>query len=137
VKIILLTAVVLAGLSGSGLAQEIGNPAAGAQLFKRCLACHKVGPDATNGVGPALNGIVGRVAGTYPGYAYSEANLASNLTWDVETLRAYLPNPRAFLPGTKMAFPGIRDEGDVNDVIAYLAQFDEVGNIVEITAQAQ
>jgi cytochrome c len=137
VKGVLLTAFVLAGFTGSGLAQGIGDPAAGAQIFKRCMACHKVGADAKNGVGPVLNGLIGRLAGTYPGYAYSEANSASHLIWDVETLRAYLPNPRAFMPGTKMVFPGIGNEEAVDDVIAFLAQFDEDGHIVDMTVHAR
>jgi cytochrome c len=115
---------------GGANAQTIladGDPEAGAAVFKKCVACHKVGPGAKNGVGPVLNGIVGRAAGTYPNYAYSEVNKSSGAVWDEATLAAYLPAPRDFLPGTKMAFAGLATTKDVADVIAYLKQFDERG----------
>jgi cytochrome c len=104
-----------------------GDPEAGATVFKKCLACHKVGPAAKNGVGPILNGVVGRRAGTYPGYAYSDANKASGAVWNEATLAAYLPAPREFMPGTKMSFAGLEKPKDVADVIAYLKQFDDRG----------
>jgi len=135
VKIALLTAAALTGIVGAALAQEIGNPAKGQQVFNRCIACHKVGPNATNGIGPVLNGIVGRRAGAYPGYNYTEANATSNVVWDVETLKQYLPAPRAFIPDTRMIFPGLSREQDVLDVIAYLAQFDAEGNRIEPGAE--
>ena len=105
----LLLALLLVGLAGGGLAQQIGDPARGRQVFNKCIACHKVGPDARIGIGPPLNGIVGRPAGTYRGYTYSNANANSGVTWDVETLTAYLPAPSQFLPGTKMIFPGLSE----------------------------
>ena len=74
-----------------------------------------------------LNGVVGRKAGTYPGYAYSEANKNSGLTWDEATLKDYLKNPRAKVPGTKMIFPGLPKEEDIDNVIAYLKQFGPDG----------
>jgi cytochrome c len=94
------------------------------------MACHRIGPDAKNSVGPVLNGIVGRKAGTYPDYAYSDVNKNSGVTWDEATLAKYLPNPQKFLPGTKMTFAGLPKPQDVADVIAYLKQFDEKGNKV-------
>ena len=87
-------------------ARAAGDPDAGKQVFKKCHACHNVGEGAQNAVGPVLNGVVGRKAGTYEGYNYSEANKNSGITWDEATLRVYLKNPKAKVPGTKMAFPG-------------------------------
>jgi len=100
-----------------------GDPAAGALVFKKCLACHQVGPDAKNGIAPVLNGVVGREAGQYPGYSYSPANKKSGLTWDEPTLARYLRAPGKVVPGTKMIFAGLTKDRDVSDVIAYLKQF--------------
>jgi cytochrome c len=97
-----------------------GDPAAGKTAFNQCRACHQVGPSAKNSVGPILNGIVGRKAGEEEGYNYSDANKSSGITWDEATLREYLQNPRAKIPGTKMVFPGIKREKQLDDLIAYL-----------------
>ena len=81
--------------------------------------CHVV--DSTkNKIGPTLRGVVGRTAGSVPGYKYSKANRESGLTWDEETLLKYLAGPRKFLRGTKMTFPGLKQERDRRDVIAYI-----------------
>jgi cytochrome c len=105
-----------------------GHPDDGQTVFKKCMACHQLGPTAKNSVGPALNGLIGRKAGTYPGYAYSDANKNSGVVWNETTLAAYLPAPKEFIPGTKMSFPGLTMPQDVADVIAYLKQFDVQGN---------
>ena len=97
-----------------------GDAVAGKAVFNQCKACHQVGPEAKNGVGPVLNGIVGRKAGEFPGYNYSDANKNSGLTWDEATLRSYLPDPKAKVPGTKMIFPGIKREKQLDDLMAYL-----------------
>lgn len=97
-----------------------GDAAAGKSVFNQCKACHQVGPEAKNGVGPVLNGIFGRKAGEAAGYNYSDANKNSGLTWDEATLRAYLTDPKAKLPGTKMIFPGIKREKQLDDLMAYL-----------------
>ncbi len=107
-----------------------GHAEDGATVFKKCAACHRVGPTAANAVGPALNGIVGRPAGTYPAYAYSTANKDSGVTWTPDVLAAYLPDPKGFLPGTKMSFVGLKMPQEVADVIAYLKTFDDKGNTV-------
>ena len=82
---------------------------------------------ARNFVGPELNGVVGRKAGTVPGYNYSDANKNSGLTWDEATLTKYLKMPREVVPGTKMAFPGLPRDSDIANVIAYLKQFGPDG----------
>ena len=104
-------------------AQEAGDAAAGAKVFNNCKVCHQIGDNAKNMIGPVLTGVVGRKAGTYPGYAYSDANKNSGLTWDEATLEEYLRNPRAKVPGTKMTFPGLPKEEDRRNVIAYLKTF--------------
>ncbi|MBZ9708555.1 cytochrome c family protein [Mesorhizobium sp. ESP7-2] len=126
----LATAVLTA--VGSAHAQDTspGNAEAGAVVFKRCMACHQVGPDAKNGVGPVLNGVVGRTAGVYPGYSYSAANKNSGLTWDEPTLTTYLRAPRKLVPGTKMTFAGLSKDQEIADVIAYLKQFNTQGQKV-------
>jgi cytochrome c len=113
--------------SGTATAQLTGDPIAGAMVFMKCSICHKIGPDAMNSVGPVLNGIINRPAGTYPGYAYSNANKTSGVVWTVQALTQYLPAPQQYIPGTKMPFM-LPDPTDVANVIAYLAQFDAQGN---------
>ncbi|HYZ21367.1 MAG TPA: cytochrome c family protein [Rhodopila sp.] len=117
-----LVAVLLSSLPAA--AQDA---AAGEKVFVVCRACHQIGPTAKNGVGPVLNGVVGRKAGTYPGFNYSPANKNSDITWDEATLEKYLPNPQAFVPGTKMIFPGLKEPQKVHDVIAFLAQYKADG----------
>lgn len=104
-----------------------GDPAAGERVFNKCKACHQVGEGARNRVGPVLNGIVGSPAGVVEGFRYSRALLESGLTWDQESLAGYLADPRRFLPGGRMAFPGLRSETEIADVIAYLAGFGPDG----------
>jgi cytochrome c len=125
----IIAALALAGaVSGRAAAQDA---AAGEKAFVVCRACHQVGPNAKIAVGPVLNGVVGRKAGTYPGYNYSPANKDSGLTWDEATLAKYLANPQAVVKGTKMVFPGLHDPQKVTDVIAFLKQYKEDGTKVE------
>ena len=101
--------------------------AAGEKVFGPCKACHKIGEGATNSIGPVLNGVIGRKAGTYAGYSYSDANKNSGFTWDEATFTDYIKDPRAKIPGTKMIFPGIKDEQKIKDLIAFLKQYDANG----------
>ncbi len=96
--------------------------AAGERGFLVCRACHQIGPAASNAVGPVLNGVVGRGAGCYPGYGYSEANRNSAITWTPEELQKYLASPQAVVPHTRMIFPGIKDPQKVGHIIAFLEQ---------------
>lgn len=116
----MMAAVALCGAAAPALAAD---PAAGEKAFVVCKACHKVGEGAKNGVGPLLNGVVGRPVATVEGFNYSDAMKNSGLTWDEATLTEYLKNPKAKVPGTKMAFPGVKDDAKIADIIAYLAQF--------------
>jgi cytochrome c len=101
--------------------------AAGEKIFAQCRACHQVGESAKNAVGPVLNGLFGRKAGTVEGYSYSPANKNSGITWDEATFREYIKDPKAKIPGTKMIYPGLKDEQRINDLVAYLKQFDASG----------
>jgi cytochrome c len=106
---------------------EAQDVAAGERVFAQCRACHQVGETAKNVVGPVLNGLFGRKAGTVEGYAYSPANKNSGLAWDEATFRDYIKDPRAKIPGTKMIYAGLKDEQRITDLVAYLKQFDATG----------
>lgn len=123
-RLLVLTAAALAASAGAALAQDA---AAGEEVFKKCRACHQVGETAKNAVGPKLNGLFGRKSGTVEGFNYSEANKNSGVTWDEPTFAKYIADPKAFMPGNKMAFAGVKDEKDVKDLTAFLKQFDAEG----------
>ena len=115
---IILAALGLIVLSTASYAQDVDN---GAKVFKKCMACHAI--DEKNKIGPSLKGIVGRKAATVEGFKYSDAMLAKaaeGVVWDEATLTAYLPDPKAFVPGTKMVFPGLKKPEEVVDLIAFL-----------------
>jgi cytochrome c len=111
----------------TGASAQDGDPVKGAQIFKQCAACHKIGPNAKNAVGPELNGVVGRPAGSVQGYSYSSAMRSSGLTWDEPTLKEFLHSPRQKVRGTKMTFAGLANDPDLNSIISYLKQFDASG----------
>ena len=119
-----VAAAALIASMGAAAAQDA---AAGEKVFAKCKICHQIGEGAKNMVGPVLNGVVGRKAGTYPGYHYSDANKNSGITWDEATLKEYLKDPKAKVPGTKMVFPGLKSDEDIANVIAYLKQFGPDG----------
>ncbi|WP_324754248.1 c-type cytochrome [Roseovarius sp. Pro17] len=100
--------------------------AAGEKVFRKCKACHQIGDDAKNRVGPILTGIVGHPAGQVDAFKYSSALMRmaeDGLVWDEDSLRAFLADPRGFMKGTKMSFAGLRKDGDLDAIIAYLASF--------------
>jgi cytochrome c len=100
---------------------EAADPAAGQAIFNRCKICHAV-EAGKNMVGPSLHGLFGRKAGTIDNFTYSEAMKNSGIVWDDDTLTKYLHDPKAFVPGDKMAFPGIKDDAQLADLLAYLHQ---------------
>jgi cytochrome c len=112
-------ALAFATAMGAGAAHADGDAANGEKIFAKCKACHTV-EAGKNKVGPSLAGVVGRKAGTAEGFNYSDAMKNSGLTWDEATLNTYLTGPKKLVPGTKMAFPGLPNEQDRLDVIAYL-----------------
>jgi cytochrome c len=123
-KTAVLVAAVLAGSAITAAAQDL---AAGENSFKKCLPCHAAGEGAKNKVGPVLNGLDGRHSGSIPGFSYSDANKNSGITWNKDVFLEYIKDPRAKIPGTKMIFPGIKNETEAADLWAYLAQFGEDG----------
>ncbi|WAC26977.1 MULTISPECIES: c-type cytochrome [unclassified Ancylobacter] len=126
-----ITAALLALGSSAALAQSpAGDPAKGANVFKKCMACHAVGEGAKNKVGPELNGIVGRKMGAVAGFNYSDTLKEHNAkgdVWTPEVLSAYLENPKGYMPGIKMVFAGLPKETDRADLLAYLSGFNEDG----------
>lgn len=124
---VMMFAAVLA-LVGITIGQaQAQDAAAGEKVFAVCKACHQIGETAKNGVGPELNGLIGRHSGSVAGYNYSAANKNSGLTWDEATFREYIKDPKAKVPGTKMVFAGLKDEKKIDDLIAFLKQFDASG----------
>ena len=96
------------------------DPEAGAKIVKtQCGACHATAA-GKNLVGPSLHGIVGRPSGSVAGFRYSAANQAAKLTWDEATLRNYIANPKELLPNGAMSYPGLKNEEQMNNLIAYL-----------------
>lgn len=119
-------AAILAGLAAlaailpAEAAGPRGDPVAGARTFAQCRSCHKLDATGTSGIGPNLKGVVGRRAGTLPGFRYSPAMLAANRVWNDATLDAYLAGPATAVPGGRMAYLGMRNPQDRRNVIAYL-----------------
>jgi cytochrome c len=112
-----LTVLMIAATSSSRAAG--GDPQHGRQIYQRCLACHSL---EYNRSGPRHCGVFGRQAGTLAGYAYSKAMKASGITWNESSLERFLENPLKALPGTKMAYAGVKDPQERADLIAYLRQ---------------
>src|SRR5260370_33173071 len=116
--------VALACSAGAAVAGDI---AAGEKPFKKCIPCHTIGETAKNSIGPIQNGLKGRKSGTVPGYNYSDANKNSGIVWDEGTFKEYIKDPKAKIPGTKMMFPGIKNEKDAKDLYSFLEQFGPDG----------
>ena len=109
-------ALVLAALPA--LAFAAGDVARGEKIYERCAACHSLAVDRT---GPHHCGLIGRPAGTVPGFEYSKAMKRSGIVWNERTLDRFLANPMKALPGTSMGYAGVQDAGERRDLIAYLA----------------
>jgi len=137
-----LAAVALAALAAAGAARAelIGDAEKGAEVFAQCAACHQIGQGAEDRIGPHLNGIFGREAAAHEGYRYSasmERAGVDGLVWTLETLDAYIENPRALVSKTRMSFRGIEDAGARADLLAYLRSFsDDPANIPEAAPTA-
>jgi len=124
-KSLVLGSLMIAATMGMANAQDL---AAGEQSFRKCSPCHAVGEDAKNKVGPVLNGLGGRKSGTVAKYSYSDANKKADITWSEAAFKDYIQNPMAKVPGTKMAFAGIKNDKEIGDLWAYLKQFKADGN---------
>ncbi len=114
-------AALLAASAHAALAQDVQK---GTNLFNQCQICHSIGPAAQNKIGPELNGLDGRPAGSAPNFPYSDANKNSGITWNEASFKDYIKDPRAKVPGTKMVFAGVKNEQQVNDLWAYIKQFE-------------
>ena len=123
-KALVFTAAALAASIGVANAQDL---AAGEQSFRKCLPCHSVGDNARNKIGPVLNGLDGRKTGTTE-YNYSEANKKAEIVFAEDTFKDYIQNPVAKIPGTKMAFAGIKNDTEIANLWAYLKQFKADGS---------
>ena len=123
-KLLVIAGIALATI-GIANAQDLG---AGEQSFRKCAPCHAVGDGATNKVGPVLNGLEGRKSGTVEGYSYSEANKKADITWNEASFKEYIQNPMQRVPGTKMAFAGIKNDKEIGDLWGYLKQFKADGS---------
>lgn len=125
-KKLLLLGLAAAVLGLAPRAQAEGDKVKGATVFRQCAICHQAGPGAANKVGPQLNGLFGRAAGTAAGFTYSPAMVKAGkdgLVWNEETLARYLRNPQGLVKGNRMPFGGLRNNDDIANVIAYLKQF--------------
>jgi cytochrome c len=117
-RTLVVAVIALAASTGTTLAQEA---APGEQVFKRlCMPCHDIGPEAKIKLGPPLNGVDGRHSGSFEGFNYSPANKNSGITWNEETFSKYIRAPMQEMPGTRMAFVGIKNDKDIGDLWAYL-----------------
>ena len=124
-KLLMLASVALAATVGLAQADDLAD---GEKSYRKCAPCHSVGPGAKNKVGPELNGLDGRHSGSVAGYNYTDANKKSGITWNKDTFASYIKDPKAKIPGTKMAFAGIRSDKEIASLWAYLAQFKADGS---------
>jgi cytochrome c len=122
-----LSALVVIASSAAATCALAQDAAAGKTSFNKCLPCHAIGEGAKNKVGPELNGLDGRKSGTAEGYSYSDANKNSGITWNEAQFKEYIRDPKAKIPGTKMAFAGIKNDKEVNDLWAFISQYDKDG----------
>ena len=126
-KKLILSALVAIASSVAATAALAQDAAAGKTSFNKCMACHAIGAGARNKVGPELNGLDGRKSGTAPDYSYSDANKNSGITWNEAQFKDYIKDPKAKIPGTKMAFAGIKNEKEINDLWEFIAHYDKDG----------
>ena len=119
-----IAAAFIAIAAAPAIAQDA---AEGQKVFNQCRACHQVGETAKNGVGPQLNGLFGRKAGTVQGYTYSNVYKSLDKVWTDETFTTYIKDPRGVTPGTKMVYAGLKDDKKIADLIAFLKQYGPDG----------
>ena len=121
-------ALILALSTPNAFAQGKGDPVAGAEVFKKCEQCHSIGETIKAGnAGPALNGVIGRKSAYEKEFNYSPPMRSARLTWDEPTLARFLKSPKGLIAGTRMLFPGLSSPKDIEDVIAFMGQYDELG----------
>jgi cytochrome c2 len=118
----LLVAFIAGTVAADELDQRLAaaNPKRGQLLYMQCKACHDAEPGLPHKVGPNLNGVFGRTAGTAPGFKYTDAMAKSGVVWTPQTLDTFLKQPGAMIPGNGMAFPGVANDVDRASLVAYL-----------------
>ena len=122
-KKLALAAALVAAFAAPAFADEHGDAAAGEKVFNVCKACHLIGDASGKKIGPSLNGLFGRTAGTLEGFEYSDAMKAKGaegVVWTPEVLAEYIVKPKDYVPGTKMAYAGLKDEKKIADLVAFL-----------------
>lgn len=141
VRIFVPVVAVALMATGAAWSEAIGDPEAGQKVFSQCKGCHQIGAGAKDRIGPHLNGIFGRRAAAHEDYAYSRAMVRAGddgLIWTVETLDAYLENPRALVSKTRMSFRGVKDAQDRSNLLAYMRDFsDSPANLPEAEPTAR
>jgi cytochrome c len=125
-RTLIVAAAFVAAMGGVAVAQDA---AKGQKSFNKCLPCHSIGPDAENKIGPVLNGLDGRHSGSVANFSYSDANKNSGIVWGEASFKDYIKDPKAKVPGTKMIFAGVSNPQEVDDLWAYVKQFDADGNV--------
>ena len=128
-KTLIVAVALLAGSAGAAQQASAQDAEKGGHVFNKCSPCHSIGPDAQNKIGPELNGLDGRHSGTAPDFTYSDANKASGVVWSETTFKQYIQDPKAMIPGTKMMFAGDKNPQEVDDLWAYIKQYDADGNV--------
>ena len=126
IRTFMMVAASVAILAEAATAQDVTS---GEKVFRQCATCHAVGPGPQAKTGPELNGLDGRHSGSVTNYNYSTANKNSAVVWNEATFKQYIANPPAMIPGTKMAYVGLRNQQQINDLWAYLKQFTADGTI--------
>jgi cytochrome c len=130
-RFLFVAAAFIAAAAGPAMLQKAvaQDVEKGQRSFNKCLPCHAIGPGAENKVGPDLNGLDGRRAGAVASFNYSEANKNSGIGWNEATFKEYIRSPQAKIPGTKMVFAGITNPSEIDDLWAYIKQFNAEGEI--------
>jgi cytochrome c len=137
-KVLTLGLALTALMAAPAFAQ--GDVAAGEKVFKKCASCHAIGEGAKNKVGPELNDLFGRTAGSLADFKYSKEMVAAGeggLVWSAETLGEFLTKPKDFVKGTKMSFPGLKSEDDIANLVAYLETFSAAADAAPAETPAQ
>ena len=120
-RVVILAFALAAATALMGASAFAADSAKGKKVFNKCKACHSLAA-GKNKIGPSLHGVIGRDAGAVKGFRYSKAMKASGITWSEENISNYLEKPKKFIPGNRMAFPGLRKEADRDNVIAYIKE---------------